>query len=239
MKEIKRTKTIEQLVGYEAFDGKIFKTEDECRNYEQSAYGVLRKGLEDLMVGESFNETMLFEDFGYGSEEYGLAVIEIKDEDDLFKVNHYYEFVNEVNGCHICHNPIGKEYIGKRVLINLGCEWDRAVPPNPRTEDELKECLERAIKTYFYPDKKGGLIMEDKQEILTAICEALRKTSNAGTGNALKEIRYIRKENGEEIARPIFEDGAGESGYYDIYVTGDSGTAMFIDVAKQFVKKMW
>ena len=81
--------------------------------------------------------------------------------------------------------------------------------------------------------------MEDKQEILTAICEALRKTSNAGTGNALKEIRYIRKENGEEIARPIFEDGAGESGYYDIYVTGDSGTAMFIDVAKQFVKKMW
>ena len=150
MTEIKRTKTIEELVGYEAFDGKTFKTEDECRNYEQSAYGVLRKGLEDLMVGESFNETMIFEDFGYGSDEYGLAVIEIKDEDDLFKANHYYEYVFKNN------KLIGKEYIGKRVLINLGTEWDRAVPPNPRTEDELKECLERAIKTYFYPDKKEG-----------------------------------------------------------------------------------
>ena len=148
MKEIKRTKTIEEVVGYEAFDGKIFKTEEECKTYEKSAYGILRKGLEDLIVGESFNETMIFEDFGYGSEEYGLAVIEIKDEADLFKANHYYEYVN--NGCKL----IGKEYIGKRVLVNLGYEWDRAVPPVPRTEDELKECLERAIKTYFYPDKK-------------------------------------------------------------------------------------
>ena len=81
--------------------------------------------------------------------------------------------------------------------------------------------------------------MEDKQEILTAICEALRKTSNAGTGNALKEIRYIRKENGDEIARPIFEDDTGMLGFYDINITGDSGTAIFVDVAKQFIRKMW
>ena len=39
--------------------------------------------------------------------------------------------------------------------------------------------------------------MENKQEILTAICETLRLTRNAGTGNALKEIRYVKDDYGE------------------------------------------
>ena len=85
---------------------------------------------------------------------------------------------------------------------------------------------------------------ENKQKILNAICEALRLTSNAGRGNALKEIRYL-EDKGSEYAIPIFENGNGEPdeycphGYYAINITGDSGTAIFIDITNQFIKKMW
>lgn len=80
---------------------------------------------------------------------------------------------------------------------------------------------------------------EDKQAILDAICEALRLTSAAGTGNPLVEIRYIQKPNGTELARPIFENGTGEDGYYDVNITCDSGIAIFKDIVKQFINVVW
>lgn len=86
--------------------------------------------------------------------------------------------------------------------------------------------------------------MENKQEILNAICAALRLTRNAGTGNALMEIRYM-EDKGSEYAIPIFENGNGEPdkyyphGYYAVNITGDSGTAIFNDISRQFINKVW
>lgn len=79
---------------------------------------------------------------------------------------------------------------------------------------------------------------EDKQAICDALCNTLRLTSNAGAGNALAELRYI-DEGDRQIVRPIFEDGNGENGWYDINVSWDSGTAMIIDIADQFIKSVW
>ena len=81
--------------------------------------------------------------------------------------------------------------------------------------------------------------MENKQQICNAICQALRKTDAAGNNNALTELRYIQKPNGDEIVRPIFENGAGANGYYDVNVTGDSGIGIWLDITQQFIRKMW
>ena len=82
---------------------------------------------------------------------------------------------------------------------------------------------------------------ENKAEICKAICDTLRLTRAAGDSryNALKEIRYMVNEYGEEIARPVFEDGNGENGYYDVNISGDSGIGIWIDITRQFVTKMW
>ena len=77
--------------------------------------------------------------------------------------------------------------------------------------------------------------MENKQAICDAICQAIRLTYNGSTGNALKELRYDPE---LEIVRPVFEDGTGEDGWYDINVACDSGTAMIVDVAK-WIRRMW
>ena len=86
--------------------------------------------------------------------------------------------------------------------------------------------------------------MENKQKICDAMCEALRLTRAAGspTNNPLVELRYLTKEEGgryEETVRPIFEDGCGKNGYWDINVSMDNGVAIIMDIVNQFVKKMW
>lgn len=83
---------------------------------------------------------------------------------------------------------------------------------------------------------------EDKQMVCDAMCEALKKTSALGDlcGNPLRELKYIPEGNGmySEIVRPIFADGTGENGFYDINVSMDSGLGVVIDIVDQFVKYM-
>lgn len=87
----------------------------------------------------------------------------------------------------------------------------------------------------------NDIFVEDKKAVCDAMCEALRKTSAAGNpiNNALVELRYIEFDDGREIVRPIFKDGCGENGYYDINVSGDSGIGIILDIERQFIRKMW
>lgn len=104
-----------------------------------------------------------------------------------------------------------------------------------------------AVNKIWDERRNGYRIEEDKQDILDAICEALRHTSAAGSeiGNALKEIRYVEEKNGNEYAIPIFEDGTGEPneyfphGYYAVNISGDSGIGIWMDITNKFVRKTW
>ena len=145
MKEIKRTRTIEETVGYEANDGTMFKTEEECKKYEETARAVIRSNFKRLIVGEEFYECRIWENFGYGSEEYKLAVIEVKNEEDFKTVQMLCESEK-------CGQVEAKDCIGKRVLINLGYECDFDSYLNPRTEEELIEEFKANIKKFFHPE---------------------------------------------------------------------------------------
>ena len=95
---------------------------------------------------------------------------------------------------------------------------------------------------------------EDKKKTLDAMLTLLRTTGNLGddNGNSLVELRFIpagTKCEGEmsnlvhdgiamdDIVRPIFKDGNGESGYYDINVSCDNCMGIIVDTMKQFVFK--
>ena len=81
---------------------------------------------------------------------------------------------------------------------------------------------------------------ENKQAICDAFLKTLRLTSAAGSGNSLVELRYM-SEGGTypETVRPIFEDGNGENGWYDVNVSCDSGIAIIEDIMRQFVNRVW
>lgn len=82
---------------------------------------------------------------------------------------------------------------------------------------------------------------ENKAEFCKSLCETLRLTSCAGSplNNPLVELRYIELPNGREIVRPIFADGNGENGYYDVNVSGDSNMGILFDVFNKFIRYMW
>jgi hypothetical protein len=87
------------------------------------------------------------------------------------------------------------------------------------------------------------MITENKQEIANKICEALQLTRQFAPhqgNNGLLELRYIKSENGySEYLRPVFEaEPDRNDGYYDINISGDSGTAVFIDVVRQFINRI-
>lgn len=78
---------------------------------------------------------------------------------------------------------------------------------------------------------------ENKQKICDLLCTTLRETRALGSdGNPLVALQYI-KLDGSEIVRPMFQDGTGANGYYDINVTCDSGAALITDVVAQFVAR--
>lgn len=93
------------------------------------------------------------------------------------------------------------------------------------------------------------MFIEDKQKICDLLCETLKATENAGhpMSNPVVELRFLKRrtvdENGNTIrndtVRPIFADGSGKSGHYDVNVDGDSGTSMIKDIVKQFVDRVW
>lgn len=82
---------------------------------------------------------------------------------------------------------------------------------------------------------------ENKQAICDAFLKTLQLTRAAGSpeNNRLVELRYMTDDWDREIVRPIFEEGNGKDGWYDINVSGDSGIAIIMDIVKQFVRRVW
>lgn len=78
--------------------------------------------------------------------------------------------------------------------------------------------------------------MENKQAICDKMCEAINATDAI---RKPKELRYMKLENGTEIVRPIFDWRPEDDDRCDINVNGDSGIAIIMDIARQFVCKMW
>lgn len=149
MTELKTKKTIEEVYGYQATDGTIFPSREECEKYEKTAANVINTRFKSLMVGgEPFPEYQIWESFGGGSDEYEYAVIEMKNADDLKIANMY----GELHG----KGALSEEYIGKRILVTLGdryCNYDSDW--YPRTEEDIIEQFKKDVAKFFRPKKES------------------------------------------------------------------------------------
>lgn len=116
--------------------------------------------------------------------------------------------------------------MAEHILIANGIDEEKA----PAVLKELGYALtDRNIYSEEY---------ENKQDICRAMRDVLLLTSNAGMseGNALRDLKYVPE---LAVVRPIFENGAGSDGWYDVNVDGDSGTAMIMDICRNFVGRVW
>ena len=89
MKEIKKERVVFDYE-YEAYDGSIFKTKEECIKYEETAQCVIIKKFNDL-IEYSSNECSLF---NCGSDDYIIDFVKPKTQDDADTIMQILELCN-------------------------------------------------------------------------------------------------------------------------------------------------
>ena len=150
MKEIKRT--IEEVTGYEAIDGKVFRDKEECKIYEESAMCVMLKELDKYLVRKEGNGRDIIVNsygylLGYVSEDDLYAIYKLKDKDAVrafSMVQNYRE--------HQIDNNLD-EYIGKEILVLIrNCCEERLWVIG--SEDELRENYNEVVNNIFHPIPK-------------------------------------------------------------------------------------
>lgn len=127
MKEIKEEVIHKSYVTkYEALDGTVFDSLEECKKYEASAKAALLaryKELEVKMVSE-------YNLFGVGSEEYYVSVVKLRNESDVDLMTQLYFLFNPRYESDSCHIEEARSIFRKAVatedflIINRGCEYD-------------------------------------------------------------------------------------------------------------------
>ena len=116
MKEIKTTRTIEEVTGYEAFDGTRFGEREECKKYEESAEGVLKARVQQYKIGETTIYGLLDE----GCDDCGVDIYSVPDADVAQALSQYISVVTR-------EKPILlDEYVGKEIIIFWSYDHDYA-----------------------------------------------------------------------------------------------------------------
>lgn len=142
-KVVEKVLVIEENVLWKAYDGKTFTSEEECKKYEETAESVIKKAFMKLVVGNIVPECDIWANYGYGSEEFMMAIIDIKDANDLMIANKYLDFRK-------ADELIDSKYIGKRIMVNLGYFYeDNIYKVNPRTMEEVIEQFTKDMAKIF------------------------------------------------------------------------------------------
>ena len=88
MKEVTKERTkVEKYTVYEAVDGTEFNTREECQEYDNSAKGVLRGKLKNLIVNDKYNGW----DLMGGNEDNAIIAVKVPTEADIdIVLQNYY-----------------------------------------------------------------------------------------------------------------------------------------------------
>ena len=128
MKEIKEEVIHKSYVTkYEALDGTVFDSSEECKKYEASAEGMLLAKYRELEI-KMISEYNLF---GVGSEEYYLSIVKLKDELDVDLLTQLYCLFNpgrkdDSEAIKRIRNTSRRAVETEDfLLIGRGCEYER------------------------------------------------------------------------------------------------------------------
>jgi len=159
--EVKKiTKTVEEVVGYVAFDGREFKEQAECEKYEATAHAVIKREFVEKCVKHEVEEAVATgngDDYycsGCG-EDYYDAIVCIHNEDELRIAQMFQEVVRPYVKRRFTTDDIGKELvvvIGERDYKTKKFLYDNCYIEG--TVDEMVENFRTSILRLFDADNK-------------------------------------------------------------------------------------
>lgn len=138
MREIKEVVTREEITGYEACDGTLFRTKEACMKYEESAELVARKAAWYYLVADERGSYDIF-----NSDDEYLTVFDIPDMEAYLAIANWANLIGvyDLGG-------FTPDYVGKRVAFLHN--WDGYYfNRHFATEEALMELYTKEIKACF------------------------------------------------------------------------------------------
>lgn len=145
MKELTREVTTKEITGYEANDGTIFCSKEECEKYEQTSDCVIKAAFEKLVIAEN-NEFSLFDGYGCGSDEWRIVLIHINNAEELKTANMYSQITVRHD------NRFDENSIGKELIVGVGDGYGGLDCWVYGTVDELTEKFRADMKERLKPN---------------------------------------------------------------------------------------
>jgi hypothetical protein len=138
MKEIKTTQTIEVVTGYEAMDGTIFRSKEECEKYESSAKAAAKAAAWHYLVDDRISWEI------FRDESQGLYIFDIPDAKALDVILRW-AYLADVEKA----ERLTPDLIGKRIGV-MWSEWDVPfVCKEYLTKEAMLEFYTKEIEALF------------------------------------------------------------------------------------------
>ena len=110
--------TKETVITYEASDGRIFKSEEECKKYEETAKMVVYNMIQQNLIGK----TNIYDLFGEGNQD---ELVEIYRIDSLEIVELLNRYISLTTYNKEARNIITNDMVGKDIILcwSYDMEW--------------------------------------------------------------------------------------------------------------------
>ena len=143
MKKITKTKTIEEVIGYEAYDGTHFEVREECEKYEKTAKAVIEMRIKPYKLGE----TSEWNFFCYrGCDDSTVEVYSIPDE-EAFDALCMYLKNNETEWSGTITVPEKENFIGNNMILSWNYDHDYCdIYTIDDILNEIRNSYEKVIK---------------------------------------------------------------------------------------------
>ena len=154
--EVKQTKTIEELVRteYIAEDGTVFRSEEECKKYEESALFAISKELKRL--DNKKNGASEYDIYDECSEEYPVEIFKAETERDIENIRRYVYLKALSNNSYVRKEDVDLPNItaGHEVIIHWSYNEDNCWTIGNGSIDAFCDCI-RGNLTQLITPKEG------------------------------------------------------------------------------------
>lgn len=139
MKEIKTTRTIEEITGYEAFDGTWFSKAETCKEYESSAICAAKAAAWHYFVDEKGDYDL------FNNDSDVMATFDVPDVKAYEVIRHWMELDHVWNA-----KDFTPDYVGKRIgLLSNEYDNDYYFSKHVATKEAAIEYYMKSIEAMF------------------------------------------------------------------------------------------
>ena len=145
MKEIKETKTVEEIVAYEATDGTRFRDAEQCKAYEKTAKAVIKTRFMQLIKRKTNIDCLGNVPLVESGSDWIVGIVRLESASDVMSANMWFEIIGSTR-------KFTDDMIGKDIVVGFDAYDDWAYLYG--TIDECVDAYKNALTELATKEEK-------------------------------------------------------------------------------------